>query len=47
VTVTLRDYAVTHCDDRHQASGGPIRGIAVQSQVRVIGPVALEVHDIA
>ncbi len=30
MTVTLRDYPVTHCDDRHQATGGPIRGFAVR-----------------
>ena len=47
MTVTLRDYPVTHCDDRHQASGGPIRGFAVQGSIRVVGPIALESLDVA
>ena len=38
MTATLREYPVTHCDDRHQATGGPVRVFAVQGQVRVLGP---------
>jgi hypothetical protein len=37
---TLRDYPVTHCDDRHQATGGPIRGFAIEEKVGVHVPIA-------
>ena len=40
---TLRDYPVTHCDDRHQATGGPIRGFAVEGQDRVLDSLTLEI----
>ena len=33
---------MTHCDDRHQASGGSIRGIAAQGQVDVPVPIEPE-----
>ena len=35
VTVTVREYPVTHCDDRHQATGGPVRVFAAEGQVRL------------
>jgi hypothetical protein len=43
---TLRDYPVTHCDDRHQATGGPIRAFAVKEKVRVPVPIAPQEFDL-
>jgi hypothetical protein len=40
VSGTLRDYAVTHCDHRHQATGGPIWELAFEGKTLVV-PVAL------
>ena len=32
VMVTVREYPVPHCDDRNQATGGPVRVLAPKGQ---------------
>jgi hypothetical protein len=39
---TQRDYPVTHCDDRHQATGGPVWGFAVQGPGHAGQPLPFE-----
>ena len=38
MTGTLRDYPVTHCDDRNQATGRPVRVLAPEGHVCFEGP---------